>query len=77
MPCCEAVKLGTGYVVFDGLICRLVIEASVNSIQVSVGIRAGSPEPGAGSRELGAGSRDDSVADGLRWRRLSMQVIGL
>ena len=64
--------------VIDGLICRLVIEASVNSIQVSVGIRAGSPEPGAGSREPGAGSRDDSVADGLRWRRVSStQVIGL
>ena len=55
MPCCEAVKPGTGYVVFDGLICRLVIGASVNFIQVSVGIGAGSREPGALSRELGAG----------------------
>ena len=57
--------------VIDGLICRLVIEASVNSIQVSVGI-------GAGSQEPGAGSRDDCVTDELGWRRVSStQVIGL
>ena len=38
-PCCEAAKLW-GQVMwwFDCLICRLVIEAGVNSIQVIVGI---------------------------------------
>ena len=66
--------------VFDCLICRLVIEALVNSIQVSVGIGAGSREPGAGSRELGARSwePEDCMTGELGWRQVSsIQVIGL